>query len=460
MHVARAVHPRRLRLAIGVLSVLSCGVVLSPSGRAEGSQRAAQSAADDWSMFHKDPVHSGLSLDPAVGATAASSGLPLDWEIPAGSMIESSPAVAYNSTLGETLVYVQTWDNLLLALDATTGAIVWTYTEPGALGADSSPAVYDGVVYVGGQGNYTLSAVDATTGTLDCSFNAGGRIVASPVVTDLGGGPVVFFGDTGLHEKHNAGHEWAITGVGNPLGGCQLLWSFNHWHFTNQGVDGGSWSPPAIAYDASQPPRPLLVFGSNQPDDSVYALNAVTGKLAWRYRTATSGDLDVGAGASITAPGVNGFAGGEVYIDGKNAVLYAFDLTTGTVNWSFNMLAAAGALRKFTAVSTPAVVGGTVYIGYGFGMWAFDAVSGSELWYSGTTNPVGKVVSSPAIAGAAGDQVIYSNDVGGHITAYRPSDGAVLWQFTTSQPLYASDAVSDGQVFFGGIDGNVYAFGP
>jgi outer membrane protein assembly factor BamB len=446
------------RLAIGALVAATTGVVIAPLDHA--GQRRSLPASDDWPMFHADSVHSGISSDAAVGSSAAASGLALDWEVPAGSMIESSPAVAYNSTLGETLVYVQTWDNVLLALDAGTGATVWTYTEPGPLGADSSPAVYDGVVYVGGQGNYTLSAVDATTGALDCSFYAGGRIVASPVVTDLGSGPEVFFGDTGLHEKHNNGHEWAITGVGSARGGCQMLWSFNHWKFTDNGVDGGSWSPPAVAYDASQPPRPLLIFGSNQPDDSVYALNAATGKLVWRYRTATSGDLDVGAGASITAPGINGFAGGEAYIDGKNSVLYAFDLTTGTVTWSFNMLAAAGAGRKFTAVSTPAVVGGTVYVGYGFGMWAFDAVSGTELWYSGATNPVGKVVSSPAIAGAPGDQVIYSNDVGGHITAYQPSDGAVLWQFATSQPIYASDAVSDGEVFFGGIDGNVYAFGP
>src|SRR5579862_7331499 len=273
----RSVRRRYSSIAIAAVVAASTGAAAAPLDHA-GTTRSRQSVStDDWPMFHADAVHSGVSSDPAVGASAASSGLALDWEVAAGSMIESSPAVAYNSALGETLVYIQTWDNVLLALDAGTGAVVWTYTEPGPLGADSSPAVYDGVVYVGGQGNYTLSAVDATTGSLDCSFYAGGRIVASPVVTDLGTGPEVFFGDTGLHEKHNNGHEWAITGVGNPLGGCQLLWSFNHWKFTEHGVDGGSWSPPALAYDASQPARPLLIFGSNQPDDSVYALNAATG---------------------------------------------------------------------------------------------------------------------------------------------------------------------------------------
>jgi outer membrane protein assembly factor BamB len=417
-----------------------------------------QPNAEDWSMFHHDPTHLGVSPDAAVGATAATAGLTLTWQVPTGSMIESSPAVVYNSTLSKTLVYVQTWNNVLLALDASTGTTVWSYTEPGPLGADSSPAVYGNTVYVGTVGAHTLFAVDATYGTFQCSFNTGGRVVSAPVVADLGSGPEVFFGDTGLHEKNNAGHEWAITGVGNPAGGCQFIWSYNKWAFTSFGKDGGSWSPPALAYDVNQ--RPLLVFGSNQPDNSVYVLNAFTGKRLWRYRTATTGDLDVGAGPTITAPGVNGFADGEVYIPGKNGILYAFDLTTGTISWSFNLLTKLAAGRTYTFVSTPAVVGNVVYIGYGPGVWAFDATTGAELWYSGTAHPVGKVLSSPAVAGAAADQVIYSNDVGGAITAYRPSDGAALWHYSTSLPLYGSDAVSDGHVYFGGIDGNVYAFGP
>ncbi len=70
------------------------------------------------------------------------------------------------------------------------------------------------------------------------------------------------------------------------------------------------------------------------------------------------------------------------------------------------------------------------------------------------------ILSSPAVAGAAGDQVIYSTDAGGDITAYRLSDGVKLWQYASPQPLYSSAAVSDGQVFFGGMDGNVYAFAP
>lgn len=161
-----------------------------------------------------------------------------------------------------------------------------------------------------------------------------------------------------------------------------MIWSFNGWGFTNGGTQTGSWSPPALADDATG--RPLLVFGSSQPDSSVYALDARTGSLVWRYNTSTTGDQDVGAGACITAPGVNGFTDGEVYIDGKTQVLYALDLMTGTVNWSFDMRAAIG-VKVSNSVSTPACVGSRVYVGYGYGVWAFDAATGTEQWYSGTS---------------------------------------------------------------------------
>lgn len=419
---------------------------------------ASQPSADDWPSFHHDAAHSGVSPDTSVGATAAAAGLSLRWKVPTGSVIQSTPAVVYNATLNKTLVYIETMGNTLLALDASSGATVWSYTQVSPDNAYSSPTVYQNTVYIGGSADHTMFAIDATTGALQCSFATTGRIFDGPVVADFGSGPEVFFGDTGLTESNNNGSEWAITGAGNPLGGCKLLWSFNSWGVTNGGTQTGSWAPPALAYDTNG--RPLLVFGSSQPDASVYALDARTGSLVWRYNTSMTGDHDVGAGPCITPPGINGFTDGEVYIDGKDQVLYALDLMTGALSWSFDMKAAIG-VPVSNSVSTPACVGSTVYVGFGYGVWAFDAVTGAEQWYSGTTNPVsGVVLSSPAVAGAGGDQVIYSNDGGGAITAYRLSDGQSLWHYLTSMPMYGSDAIADGQVFFGGLDGNVYAFGP
>lgn len=258
---------RIVRLSARVLPALALVVTAvsgSTTAAATSAPRApAPVAGEDWPMLHHDMTHSGVSPDPVVGAAAATAGLSLKWKTAAGSKIELSPAVVFNATLNKTLVYIQTWNNRLLALDAATGKIVWSFTEAGGKGANSSPAVDGNTVYVGATFAHTLWAVNATTGAPVCSYKVSGRIVASPVVADLGSGPEVFFGDTGLSENDNYGHEWAITGVGNPLGACKLVWSFNSWGDTNHSTYPGSWSPPALGYDSAQ--RPILVMGSSQP---------------------------------------------------------------------------------------------------------------------------------------------------------------------------------------------------
>ena len=59
----------------------------------------------------------------------------------------SSPAVANG------VVYVGSADHNVYALNAGTGAKLWSYTAGGV--SDSSPAVANGVVYVGSLGQTT-----------------------------------------------------------------------------------------------------------------------------------------------------------------------------------------------------------------------------------------------------------------------------------------------------------------
>ena len=65
----------------------------------------------------------------------------------------SSPAVANG------VVYVNSYDNSVYALNAKTGGLLWKYTT--GLGSESSPAVANGVVYIGsGDFNVYASWVD------------------------------------------------------------------------------------------------------------------------------------------------------------------------------------------------------------------------------------------------------------------------------------------------------------
>ena len=67
--------------------------------------------------------------------------------------MESSPAVANG------IVYVGADDNNLYALNASAGTTIWTYGTTGLV--DSSPAIANGVVYVGSEDDsvYAFGAI-------------------------------------------------------------------------------------------------------------------------------------------------------------------------------------------------------------------------------------------------------------------------------------------------------------
>jgi outer membrane protein assembly factor BamB len=419
---------------------------------------ARASASTDYPTLGYDAIHSSVSPDTTVGATSWDA-LTLQHKVSLGGFILSSPAVAYNSSLGKNLVYVvASGAPSISAVDAASGTVIWT--EPLAADAYSSPAVYGNTVYFGSE-DFNLYAYDATTGQPVCSFSTGGRIEASPVVKDIDGtGPLVFVGDTGRTESHNAGHEWALNGVGNTSGApCSERWAFNGWNNTNNGIDGGSWSSPALGTDGTG--RPLLVFGSNQPDDSVYALDARNGTEVWRFQTVIGSDSDVGAAPTISLPGNNGLADGAVYVMGKDQHEFALNFLTGALLWDYD-------LSTLPCSSDP--VSGTALVGtmvvFNFCKWVY-AVNAAPTG-PGTTKVIWRSVAtahsraSPVISGGPGDQVVLRPDKGGNEDAFRAANGAMLTPFnvgSTTLEITASTAVSAGEVFFAGVDGNLYILG-
>jgi outer membrane protein assembly factor BamB len=77
-------------------------------------------------------------------------------------------------------------DNHVYALDASSGELRWRYLTGGRV--TSSPAVADGVVYVGSHDNYVY-ALDASSGELRWRYQTGHN-VSSPAVA----GGVVYVG--------------------------------------------------------------------------------------------------------------------------------------------------------------------------------------------------------------------------------------------------------------------------
>lgn len=123
----------------------------------------------DWPMFRNDLQHTGYSTSPAPSTNQTL------WNYVTGAFVDSSPAVANG------VVYVGSGDNNFYALDAATGVLVWNYTTGGKI--YSTPAVANGKVYVGSADNKTY-CFDAATGASIWNYTTGNGAASSPAVAN------------------------------------------------------------------------------------------------------------------------------------------------------------------------------------------------------------------------------------------------------------------------------------
>ncbi len=129
----------------------------------------------DWAQFRNIPTHTGLNPYENVLSPANVSNLDQAWYTYSGYLIQSSPAVANG------VVYVGSDDDHLYAYNAQTGAQLWS-AATGSL-IRSSPAVANGVVYVGSDDDH-LYAFNAQTGASLWSAATGSFISSSPAVAN------------------------------------------------------------------------------------------------------------------------------------------------------------------------------------------------------------------------------------------------------------------------------------
>ncbi len=88
----------------------------------------------------------------------------------------SGPAVSINGTL-----YVGSNDGYLYALNASTGAVLWKFATTGPV--YSSPAIANGVVYFASV-DHNVYALDASSGSLLWTYSFGNQSYSSPIVVD------------------------------------------------------------------------------------------------------------------------------------------------------------------------------------------------------------------------------------------------------------------------------------
>ncbi|HYK34306.1 PQQ-binding-like beta-propeller repeat protein, partial [Alloacidobacterium sp.] len=396
-----------------MLAMLPLWLMLATASTSANAQTT--SSPGDWIEFHRDNMQRWNPYETALGVGNVG-GLQVKWKNPIGiygSGAESSPAIVNG------VVYFGSDDSNVYALNASTGAKLWSYATDGP--AQSSPAVVDGVVYIGVAGySKSLYALNAATGALLWSIQTtdGFSMSSSPAVAN----GVVCVGSA---DGHMYGLD-AKTGT--------ILWSYH--------VQSPVFNSPAVAYG-------IVYIGSG--DGNVYALNAATGGLVWRYTT----------GAPIeSSPAV---ANRIVYIGSDDGNLYALNAGTGALVWKYPAYVFA----------SPAVANGVVYIGSGIGategiVYALNASTGAKLWSNTIELPL--LFSSPAVAN--GVLYIAGNSGIANIYALNASTGALLWSYARANNVDAigtvisSPAIVNGVLYMragnpngiGSGTGNVYAF--
>lgn len=198
-------------------------------------------------------------------------------------------------TDGQTVFLLGNNNNTIYALDAQTGAKRWSNQSAVFLrqgGWFSGPAIADGTIYVGGTDS-TLHALDAQTGATRWRFRAKSTFQSRPLVV----GSVVYAGcyDGKLYVLD------AQTG--------QKKW---------ETVIGGYVQSPRIVGD--------LLYVTNWSE--LFAVDAQTGNRRWQYQPHIYQNYTGSASLLSINNGV--VYGGFVPLDWNDGFMYTVDAATGT----------------------------------------------------------------------------------------------------------------------------------
>ncbi|MBS0472491.1 MAG: PQQ-binding-like beta-propeller repeat protein [Proteobacteria bacterium] len=412
-------------------------------------------------MFRGEAARDGVYAGKPIAAPV------LKWKFKTGGRVIASPVVEGG------LLYIGAGDGVFRAIDAKSGALVWKYQTQARIA--SSAAVVDGVAYVASYDG-RLYALDAKTGALRWSFATGGeRRFAAPHIhgilpmAETMPDPFDFFMSSPAVVD---GRVFVGSGDGNVYA-LDAKTGTKLWAYQTGNVVHAS---PAVA-------KGTVYVGSF--DTYFYALDAKTGALKWKFKTGEDAKIHNQEGIASSAA----VADGRVFFGCRDSNLYALDAATGKDLWRVNN-------GGSWVIASPAVRGGIVYAATAdtANVFAVDAKSGEELWRF-TTFMHWPIFSSPALVG----DTAYLGSQTGRLMAVDLKTHAVRWAFDTDgskanraaltapdgAPDYAkvmpenfydalvvsvdrlmdagavlsSPAVADGVVYFGSMDGNVYAVG-
>lgn len=437
---------------------------------------ATAAPAGDWPMFGQNLQNT------AAGATKVGDVTKLQrkWTFVTGGDVSARAAVVGG------IVYFPDWGGNIWAVDARSGTQVWghqlsDYGLQANTHSSTSPAVVNGVLYIGTQEGAWLLAINAANGNLvwrtqleSPANDPFASITASPVVSD----GMVYTGLNSLEESVAANPSYPCCHSRGSVVAVNAVTGAISWktYTVPVGYSGGGVSGSNFVIDKSRgtvfvstgnnyakPTDPSYlaciagggsVAACSSPDnhvDSLLAIDANTGAIKWATKTVNwnqaavmngsddwnlacfvgflpgQGNCPSGAGPRYgfdSAPNLITYqskTGGRKTILGagqKSGIYYALDPDTGAVLWQ-------------TQVGPGSILGGMA--------WG-SASDGKRIYVS-----IANLYGTPAAVGAAGSWA-----------ALNPETGAILWQAGDPNGAIALGplAVADGVVFASSMAGS------
>ncbi|XP_048580544.1 uncharacterized protein LOC5518642 isoform X4 [Nematostella vectensis] len=295
-----------------------------------------------------------------------------------GSMCAFSP--------DETVLYCGTDDNFIRAFNRLDGTLLWKFKTEGAV-TSSTRVGTDGTLFVGCVDGHIYCI--KPDGTLKWKKHLGDQVWATPALQD--GGRVVFIASM-AQEPHNVFALQGETG--------EVLW---------QRLTGGPvFASPALSADES------TVYVCSF-DANCYAYESATGKIMWVFE----------ADASFQSSPALSKSRGLMFVTSTEGNMFCVRLSDGKIQWIHK--------SKGEFFSTAFVAADNrVYVGSGTGnVLALNQSDGSLIW-SFKTETDDMVYSSPKMTK---DGTLYIGGVDGYLYALKAEDGKLLWKFKTNGPL-------------------------
>jgi outer membrane protein assembly factor BamB len=371
------------------------------------AQDPGKATMPDVAMFRGNAARTGVMPGPGPDPEQ---GLGVRWRVDTGAVIGSSPAVA------DGVVYIGSWDGSLFALDAATGAERWRFTTPEDSSPGASPAVADGVVYIGSATSGIIStnpggfyAIDARSGEQCWEFSTGGDFISSPLFAD----GVIYVGEVPTSDslEGQPGLHALDAASGEPI-----------WHVREA---TGVVSSPALSDG--------IIYAGTLGGDLI-AVDAASGDERWRFTTASE---------IHSSPTV---ADGTVYLAGFDGTIFAIDAASGRERWRV----ATGSEID----ASPAVAHGRMYIVTSDGaLLALNGASGELVWEHELEQGGDDIVPSPAIV----DEMLYVGNADGQVLAIDAQSGEVRAAYDAGGWTESSPTIVDGVIYIGQESGSVYA---